>query len=230
MSLNKLRIEILDSKAVDDQRLPGAFYVQFNPTEYTLSKSASYSGDTGPDRDSPKLSYTGGQSGTLSIELMFDTTREGGMAKGAKDVRTGTSLQYVRELVRIQPKTHAPPRVRLIWGQGLTFRGYADSVQEKFTLFAPDGTPVRATATVGFKEALSKEEHNARFNLQSPDHTRTRVVQQGETLCGIAAEEFLDARVWRHIADANSDVIGNPRVLEPGTVLVLPPLTGGGAR
>ena len=53
-------------------------------------------------------------------------------------------------------------------------------------------------------------------------------MKRGDTLSRIAAEEYGDPREWRHIADETADVLENPRRLEPGTILVIPPLDGFG--
>ena len=54
--------------------------------------------------------------------------------------------------------------------------------------------------------------------------TRTKIwrVKQGDTLRLIAAREYGNPDLWRRIADANR--IDNPRLLKPGTKLIIPPL------
>jgi nucleoid-associated protein YgaU len=47
-------------------------------------------------------------------------------------------------------------------------------------------------------------------------------VTEGETLWFIASKEYGDASHWRTIAEAND--LENPRLLESGTTLSLPPL------
>lgn len=50
------------------------------------------------------------------------------------------------------------------------------------------------------------------------------VVPQGATLAKLAGEYYGDATKWRHIYDANRDVISNPDVLWEGMKLVIPTL------
>ncbi len=114
--------------------------------------------------------------------------------------------------------------MRFVWGQGLSFRAIVESVQQKFTLFDPDGIPLRATLTVTFREYKTLEEQLKELNLQTSDHTKRRVVQRGDTLARIAAEEYDDPRQWRRIAEANPELTANPRQLTPGTTLEIPPL------
>jgi hypothetical protein len=220
--LVKAIIEVLDRDAVDPSRgLLPFIPVQFNPTEYTLNKGAQIAEIAIPGIDSPILQFIRGQNEKLTLDLFFDTT-EFGLGEVAVDVRTLTNSIY--QLVKIQPRTHAPPRIRFTWGLGLSFKAIVESVQEKFTLFNPLGIPLQATLSVTFREYKTLEEQIAELNLQSSDHTKRRVVQRGDTLSRIAAEEYNDPREWRRIADANEDVVENPRRLVPGTVLVIPPL------
>jgi nucleoid-associated protein YgaU len=198
--------------------------VQFNPPEYTIAKAAQIAEIAVPGIDAPILQFVRGQTRTLALELFFDTTRAGTTSETVSDVRKLTDP--VAELGRIQPKTHAPPRITFIWGQGLSFRAIVDNVQQKFTLFSPAGVPVRATLTVSFKEYQTLEEQLTRLNLQSSDHTKRRVVRRGDTLSRIAFEEYGDATVWTRIADhaANRNVLGDLRRLTPGLEIEIPAL------
>lgn len=224
MTIVKAIIEVLDKQAVDLKRgLPALIPVQFNPTEYGLEKSAQLAEIAIPGIDSPILQFVRGQNERLTLELFYDTTRLG-MAEPAVDVRVMTNAIY--QLVKIQPKTHAPPRVRFIWGRGLSFKALVENVQQRHTVFSPTGAPLRATLTVTFREYRTLQEQLAELNLQSADHTRQRVVRRGETLTGIAAEEYDDPTAWRRIADHpdNARALPDPRRPVPGTTLLIPPL------
>ena len=202
------------------QNLPPVIPVQFNPPEYTIGKAAQIAEIAIPGIDSPILQFVRGQTRTLALELFFDTTRLGRTDSKVVDVRTLT--EQVAQLGRIQPRTHAPPRIRFIWGLGLSFRAIVDNVQQKFTLFNPAGIPVRASLTMSFKEYMTLEEQLKGLNLQSADHTKFRIVRRGDTLARIAFEEYGDAANWRWIADENRDRLPDLRRLVPGTELQIP--------
>lgn len=219
MALVRAIIEILDADAVDPGRgLPRFTPVEFNPTEYTLSKGAQIAEIAIPGIDSPVLQFIRGQNEMLKLELFFDTT-ENGTGDGAVDVRTITNSFY--QLVKLQPKTHAPPRIRLTWGEGLSFKAIVESIEQKFTLFNPAGLPLRATLTVSMREYKTLEEQLAQLNLQSTDHTKTRTVVEGDTFASVAGTEYGDARLWRQIADANP-LVDDPTDPPVGFELVIP--------
>jgi phage tail protein X len=220
MALRKAVIEILYGDHAGSNLSSSLFEVQFNPAEYTREKSAQI-GEIGIyGIDSPILQFVRGQNEKLTMELFFDTT-EDGMGDDATNVETLTGEFY--QLVKIQPETHAPPRIRFTWGEGLSFKAIVESIQQKFTLFNPQGVPLRATLSVTFREYKTLEEQLAELKLESPDLTKHRIVKRGDTLSRIAAREYGDSRLWRAIAEANP-ALQNLRQLLPGTVLVVPPL------
>lgn len=217
MGLVQAVIEVLDPVQPGG---PARLSVQFNPTEYTLDKGAQIAEVAIPGIDSPILQFVRGQNEKLTLDLFFDTTLKG-MDESATDVRQLTQPFY--QLVKIQSKTHAPPRIRFVWGR-LSFKAIVENVRQQFTLFNPLGLPLRATLTVSFREYKTLEEQLKELNLQSSDHTKSRPVRRGDTLSRIAAEEYADPRRWREIAEANAGVLADVRRLPPGTVLRIPPI------
>ncbi len=217
-----------------DKRPTGEpFEVQFNPTQYALNKGAQFAEVAIPGLDSPLLQFVRGDTEKLTLELFFDTTDDG-MGSGATPVTTKVDPFY--RLVKIDGQLHAPPIVRITWGEhfpGMTTNEsdrpipaldcVVDSVNREFSLFNADGIPLRATVTISLREYKTLEEQLQALNLQSADHTRVHVVRDGESLPQIAYAAYQDSRRWRLIAQHNRIV--NPRRLAPGTVLELPPTT-----
>jgi len=231
MAIAKALLQRLDrSSAVIDQ-IP----VEFNPTELTFNKSAQHAEISIPGLDAPILQFVRGQSETLALELFFDTTDQG-MGNGAVPVTTLTDQFY--KLIKIDRSTHAPPVCRFVWagrgfpGAGMTgshstqnrehFQCVVESVRQRFTLFSPEGVPLRATLSVSLKEFRPLHEQLDQIRFESPDHTHVHVVQRGDTLTAIAARLYDDPAPWRAIAVHNG--IDDPLELEPGTILEAPPL------
>ncbi|MGD2205799.1 MAG: LysM peptidoglycan-binding domain-containing protein [Anaerolineae bacterium] len=224
----KAYFERLDAQGNVVKRLD----VQFNPTELSMEKAAQIAEIAIPGIDSPILQFVRGQNEKVTLELFFDTTEA---SIGAASVTSKTNEFYA--LVKMSGKEHAPPRCRFGWGDefpGLVnqagqvsgsrkvFDCIVESIQQKFTLFSPQGVPLRATLSVTLREYKSLETQLQQLNLQSADHTRVHIVARGETLPQIAYDAYRDAAKWRLIAEANN--ILRPRDLEPGTVLELPPV------
>jgi nucleoid-associated protein YgaU len=196
--------------------------VLFNPAQYSLDKGNQIAEIGVPGLGAPILQFVRGNTRTLTMELFFDTYEE------QKDVRVHTDRMYA--LLGIDADTHVPPVCMFAWGT-FTFRCVLERVGGRFTLFLADGTPVRATLNVTFKEWQDLEVEVRANPTRSADHRTAWTVRRGDTLAAIAAAEYGDAAKWRVIADANG--IDNPRRVAPGQVLIIPPLrgpVGGGAR
>lgn len=211
--------------------------VDYNPTEFQLAKSVQLAEVAIPGLDSPILQFVRGQTETLSLELFFDTTESGTAGRGVKPVTAKTDQFY--QLVKINKHLHAPPVCRFVMGSGFPgskmdshwtsqkrddFTCLVESVQQRFTLFSPEGVPLRAQLTVSLKEFKTLDQQITQIDFQSPDFTKTHVVQQGETLNAIAHQAYGESSRWREVADHNG--IDDPLAVEPGTILTLPPLRG----
>jgi nucleoid-associated protein YgaU len=97
-----------------------------------------------------------------------------------------------------------------------------ESIRQKFTLFSPEGVPLRATINLTIREYVLLEDQISNLNLQSPDRTHSHTIKGAETLSAIAATEWRRPGDWRAIADANE--LEDPRRLRVGTFLHIPVL------
>jgi len=199
--------------------------VQFNPAELNFTKTAQVAEIAIPGLDTPLLQYVRGQAETLSLELFFDST-EDGTGAAAKPVTEKTDKFY--SLIKAEQATHAPPVLLFLWGgtafpgkrRDHGFRCVVTSVRQQFTLFAPDGKPLRAKLTVELKEYKPLTLHLAELGFMSADHTKACVVRESDSITAISYREYTDDRRWRGIAEANG--ITDPLALRPGQILRIP--------
>jgi len=164
-----------------------------------------------PGRDSPIIQFVKGEAETLSMDIFFDTYTY----FQSEDVTHHTDK--VSALLKVQGDIHAPPVCTFQWGS-FFFTGTLEKVTKKFTMFIEDGTPVRATLSVTFRQFTPEV-----GTKSSPDKTKMRELNQGDSLWLIASQEYGDTSKWKEIADANPN-IDNPRLVRPGIRLVIPPL------
>jgi nucleoid-associated protein YgaU len=190
-----------------------AFFVLFNPTNYSVNKANQIAEAAVPGLNGPILQFVHGNARTLEMELFFDTYEEGTAVTERTD--------KVCNLLLIDPDTHAPPICEISWGNFI-FKGVLEHVNGKFTLFLSNGTPVRATLTVSFKEYFDVDQLVRVKPTHSADHRKMRVVKSGDRLDNISWEEYGDADNWRAIAEANH--LEDPADLVPGHILVVPAL------
>lgn len=187
----------------------------FNPTEYQFQKSNNFSEIAIPGLESPPIQFVRGNSEKLSVELLADTSDT------LEDVRD-KYVTKVRDLMKVKPESHAPPVVNFVWGKDEknAFKGVIESLNITYTLFSPEGTPLRAKLSLTLKEYRPVEIQLKDPPRSSPDVEKTWVVRRGDKYSSIAAAVYRDPAQWRAIAEANE--VNDPRVLRPGTVLTLP--------
>ncbi|WP_329311142.1 CIS tube protein [Streptomyces sp. NBC_01262] len=221
----------------------GPIEALFNPHEISRSRSVTWEA---PEPAWGGWTWSGLQQefgsvepATLSVELFFDTyesrasasawSRAASFVTPANPFQTGDATDVtaltgrVARLAEVDTELHRPPQCTLSWGAfSEIFTGVLTRLDERFTMFLPDGTPVRATLSCNFVESLTEAQLLER-ELHSSDVDKTWVVRRNDTLHSIAAAEYGDPRLWRHIASANGIV--NPRDLRPGAVLTVPRLS-----
>ena len=193
--------------------------LMFKPEKLSFSKGAGWGAPMGERggalHDVPPVSYNGGGPEKLSLDLFFDTTANG------IDVRLYT--KPIQMLVYRVPLLSQPPLVMFSWGTLLSKMSYVSDVSIDYTLFLPNGIPVRAEVK------LSLTEYDLGFLSLLPmnptsrsEARKTWVVVEGQSLDWIAYQEYSDPSRWRHIAETND--IDDPLALRPGQILKLTPL------
>lgn len=201
----------------------GVIKCQFNPSTLTINKSLDWNGDKSPSFNSPLLKYAGGDSATYNLSLFFDSYS----SDPPKDVREYTnqllalSLRGAGYSMFLLPYAH-PPFVNLVWGKITLFTAVVTQVSITFTMFDPDGTPIRAKADVSFiqNEMIGDDIVPAQNPTSRTDSRKTRVVNSTQRLDQIAYEEYGDSRYWRLLAEAND--MDNPFELLDGQIISIP--------
>lgn len=209
-------------KVVDGSKAGQEVKCMFRPKEYSVTKQNSWNLKEVKGKDVPQLEFSGGGASNLTMELFFDTYESG------KDVRKEYTNK-IWELTAIDEKLTdkynrkgRPPKVQFQWGPVISFNAVITNVTQRFSMFKPDGTPVRATLSVTFQEA----EKPGKYPFQNPTTSskpgyRVRVIKEGDSLDWIAHEEYGNPALWRFIADTND--LEDPMKLNPGQALSIAP-------
>ena len=225
MSAQSGKLEKAKLMIVNGKRKGETIECAFNPNAYTLEKSVNYGDLKATGSGASIMQFVDGNAETLSMELFFDTTDElesnGSPDTKQVDVRERYT-KHIDTLLSVDGELHAPPVCRFVWGDGIDFTALLQRATKQFTKFLPSGVPVRARVNVVFREYKTADYHKSEVSPESTDKTKVWTVTDGDTLWLIAAEEYGDAAHWRTIADHND--IKDPRVIETGETLELPPL------
>ena len=212
------------AKVID---IPGLAYItMFNPKEYTrnfkINKNTAVSTDgkpqnAGSTKEQPEFTLT------FTID---STGATDSLIAGIPFVNDVTlNIQWFLKVCFDQTeggvKTANP--LKIIWGSML-IHAELISAEVKYTLFRPDGTPIRAIVTAKFEETG----YNANFALAAGivgaagDLTKKLVVKKGDTLPKLAQDVYGSADMFLELAKANG--LDNFRNLKPGTEITFPPI------
>ena len=194
--------------------------VLFNPEEYTVNRDNNFAQVTVPGLRGPLLQFVSGNLQTLEMELLVDSYEaHDRFNEAGQDVRELTAR--ITDLMNIDPGTHAPPVLLFTWGS-LVFKCVLARASQRFIMFLPDGTPVRARLQVTFNEFVNSDLEAKEIKRETADYSHVHVVRQGETLSAIAALVYQNPALWRPIAINNQ--IDDPRALTVGSRLLIPQL------
>lgn len=199
----------------------GEITFQFNPKEYSVKKSAKWERKAGKgSRSAAMPEFMGPEPRTLDLEVFLDQS-DSSSGDVAKDVEALFACLAPTEKTRSSKKP-SPPWVIFGWGAQVNIVAVVKAVSATFTMFRPDGSPIRALCTVSLEE-VPTEAQGQNPTSGARRATRTRRLGAGDSLASIAHAEYDDAGLWRALAAANG--IDDPLRIPEGTVLSIPNLT-----
>ena len=196
---------------------------QFNPDSISFAKSAKWQNKlTQAASDGPVRHFEGTNPISLTLPLLFDDAEEGGS-------RVANAVQQFSAWMNptaksVDSRTPAPAELVFSWGQfkiGASgeFFCHLEKADVNYTMFRPNGVPVRAKVTLTLK---STKTETARQNPTSGGMRaqRRHILQRGDSLGVIASREYGNAGYWRQVADFNG--IKDPFSLPIGRQIILP--------
>jgi len=224
-SLKKLRITSCTLDEAGNVNADGAtFEVMINPAGYSHERRINTSTRTHMGALGRKNAFSSLEAEEIAFdEIVIDGT--GVVAPATAGGTTPDVKTQVKSLTDIiytySGSKHEPPWVRLLWGN-LIFFGRLKSMSLNYTLFKPNGEPLRAKMKLSFTGAMSAQEEALRANRSSPDLSHRVVTVDGDTLPLLCYRIYRDSSYYPEVAEHNG--LSNFRQLKPGTRLVFPPL------
>ncbi|WP_028311252.1 LysM peptidoglycan-binding domain-containing protein [Derxia gummosa] len=196
-----------------------AFSALINPAKLTRSASISYTNDMPEGAIGNELKFKGYGNESLKFDLVFDGT---GVIEGSAGKTVDGMVKALDKIVYdYDGDAHEPSRVQIVWGTTV-FKGRLTSRSVDYTLFAPDGTPLRCKLSLGFDGFVSPQEAAVTANKSSPDLTHLVTVREGDTLPLLCYRIYRHAGYYPQVARVNG--LDSVRRLKAGTVLRFPPL------
>jgi len=200
------------------QKAGSAFTVSINPDKYSHAYSITYNDEQafGSAGVSTKFEKTAPE--TVGMELIFDATGvvPGSSTDASQDVENFKAVAY-----NFNGEIHSPNYLKLSWGT-LIFNCRLTALSVNYTLFKPDGTPLRARATVSFQGYIDNKTLALKENKQSPDLTHVIVFKAGDTLPNLCYRIYGNPAYYAEVANVNR--VLHYRDIRPGTKLFFPPI------
>ena len=198
----KFAIGSVPEQGIDDITVEA----QYNPKELQIDGQIGWKPQgaiaehINPERP---MEFTGMQPESVKIELMFDAYEDDGKDGDNSVVEKVAMLRQLASARIANLKTKAaksspsqrPSYCVATWGTQAAFRCVIDSISVKYLMFAPDGTPLRATVTLGLKSGkrpLSNEGDTAfeRASMAKLEEKRQALEKTREVRRGEAREEL----------------------------------------
>ena len=138
---------------------------QYNPRELTITQPITWAEHRPTATQTPDamyLDFGGMQPRTIQVELLFDGAESNGRVSRDANAKTVMESLFVLKTLAsvIDPYSRDEERRRphfclVTWGDGdfPKFCGVIESLVIKYQMWSSGGTVVRATASVGLKEA-----------------------------------------------------------------------------
>ncbi len=194
-----------------------SFSVQVNPNQIDLKKQVRLEETQTLNVQQQSTGYLNHSPETLSFDTIIDAT---GAVPGARDIQQ--EIRLIEEVIYfINGEIHQPNFLVVSWGT-FVFKGMLDSLGYQYTLFAPDGKPLRVKVSFSFKAVADPKEAAKRAGLESPDLSRVVELKTGETIASWCHEIYGDMSYSKDVAAVNR--LSGIRDVEPGTKVLFPPL------
>ena len=166
--------------------------------------------------------FNGIKPANISFDLVFDGTGAVPLYSMNAPLEVVDQIQALMSVVyAYDGSKHEPNIVEIVWGN-LRFDARLEKLVTKYTLFRPNGRPLRAIVSLSFSSYKTIKESKAEANQQSPDMSHIVVVMAGDTLPLLCQRIYGDCRYYAQVARFNKLV--QFRTLTPGMRLHFPPL------
>jgi hypothetical protein len=193
------------------------YVAMFNPENFSQQTTYTYNCEKAPGRSEfDSIQFTRVNQQDIQFEFIIDGTGASGEKRNVKN-----DLDSFRSVTGFNGERHMPNYLALIWGTFI-FQGFLKSLDVQYTLFQPDGTPLRAKMRCAFKASTTSLLGLLTDGLFSPDLTHKHLVKANDRLDNLSQRYYESSR--HHVSIARANNLTTLRKLNPSTYLFMPPL------
>lgn len=192
------------------------YVFMFNPEQYSESETHYFNDEQAEGTSGAPQRYEYTEARVYNFELLIDGTGASGDKR--KVLAEITALKLITGFSGDQ---HRSRPLILAWGS-LIATCVITRMNVIYTLFRPNGIPLRAKVSVQFREHKPVVQSLLEIALQSPDVTHRRTVQEGDKIPLMCHNIYNTSRFYLEVARANG--LTNFRRLQAGQELYFPPV------
>lgn len=195
------------------------YKVMMNPESLKWGRSISYNETQSPDSSSGSQKYQSTKNETLSFDIVIDCL---GIVDSKRTDLSAEIALLESTVYTYNGEIHRPNFVKIQWGKSLVFKGVLTSFDTSYTLFKPDGSPLRAKVSLSFSEYVSPDQVAKTDKKESPDVTHLVDVVEGDSLPGLCQKVWANSRYYIQVAQYNQ--LNKFRNLKGVEGLLFPPI------
>jgi len=202
---------------------PKPIMLPVNPESFNRNLRVNRNERQGQGNQGNDPGYTNTPPESLKLDFILDGTNtiQGYIKIGDKSEVKDQLEVFMNSVYKMNCKTHRPNYLQVHWGKWI-FSCVLSDLQLNYTLFKPDGNPLRVKVSATFLEYHSQKERVARECKESPDLTHSRQVKAGDRLDNMTNDIYNNPKYVLQIAKANG--LSTFRKINPGAQFVFPPL------
>lgn len=224
MAVDKLTITAYSDAKFSSQ--VKSFEVLINPEEYSHNYAIKYTNVSAPGTNGEALQFRVYGGETIGFTIWFDGSGAVPGSAATNSTSVDGQIKDFRDAVfPYDGQTHGPNYLELKWGT-LLFKCVLTGLDFTYTLFSPDGMPVRASCKATFRRYASVQDLEKLAANSSPDMSHLVTVKAGDTLPLLCSRIYGSSTHYPEVARVNG--LTSFRALAPGTQLLFPPLRPAG--
>lgn len=199
------------------------FKVPINPESYSQNYKINLDTQKGHGQQGTDPKYKSTDPEQFKLDIILDGTRtmEGYDASHDKKTVKQQLEDFQKCVYYMQGEIHRPRFLKIFWGEEINFPCVLSQLDINYTLFYPDGSPMRIKISATFLKYLSEKKREAEQKKHSPDLTHERITASADRLDLLTYNIYNDSKYFLQVARING--LTSVRRLGTGRKLIFPP-------
>lgn len=220
-SLNKITIVSYKDKEFTSKI--SEFKVPINPETYTQNLKVNLDTNKGHGQQGTDPRYKSTEPEQLKLDIILDgsKTMEGYDASHNNKTVKEQLEEFKKCVYFMEGEIHRPRFLKIFWGKEINFPCVLSQLDINYTLFYPDGSPLRVKVSATFLKYLSEKKREAEQKKKSPDLTHEHVARSSDRIDLLTYKVYNDPKYALQVAAVNG--LTSARKLRAGTRLFFPP-------